>query len=571
MGDVSVPAIEAEPGSPPTGPTDAALAPDMAASSQEAAIKLEHQTQVAAEASRGFQGISLRGLRDVADSNELDVLEAGVSAASAILNELREPMKDFSKHHTELSNWLTMISKLQSRIKETERTVVAVAGATGAGKSSLINAIIGEKKLLPTNSMRACTAVTTELLYNNSQDPQKAYRAEVEFISQRDWDIELDLLFRDLLDETSERPSAWRDHGSDAGIAYAKVQAVYPNLSHEELVKSKPKELASDQAVARLLGTKTNLACATALEMHGMLSRFLDSKKKGSKTKEMALWPIIRAVRVFTRADALSTSVCLVDLPGNLDSNAARSAVANKYMMECTDVWVAARISRAADDKAAKDLLGRSSRIQMKLDGAYNHVTFIATQTDGIDIPEMIDSLDEDGEIQATITREDGLQAAIVETKAKVHNLQKQVGDLEELCRALEAEEEVWEGLQEMQKHGQQVYMPVTTRRPSGSKRRRKGHQEAANGSHSVDGPEKVPLAADEISAKLAELKASADAKSDEMDETERQSEAAKDALAQLQKEREDVAAERARMCVQRRNAYCRDVIRQDFAAGIRE
>lgn len=571
MSDISAPAIKAELDSPQASPTDAALAPDMAAAPQDAAMKLEHPTQVAPEASRGSQNVSLRGLRDLADSEELDVLEAGVSAASAILDELRKPMTDFSKCHSELLNWLNMIGELQSRIKKPDRTVVAVAGATGAGKSSLINAIIGEEKLLPTNSMRACTAVTTELLYNKSQDPQKAYRAEVEFISQRDWDTELDLLFKDLLDETDQRPSAWRDHSSDAGIAYAKVQAVYPDLSHEELVKSKPKELASNQAVARLLGTKKKLVCATAREMHTMLSRFLDSKEKGSKTKEMALWPIIRAVRIFTRADALSTSVCLVDLPGTLDSNAARSAVANKYIMECTDVWIAARISRAVDDKAAKDLLGRLSRIQMKLDGAYNYVTFIATQTDGIDIRDTIDSLDEDGEIQATITREVELRAAIVETKKKVHNLQKRLDDLEELCRTLEAEEEVWDGLKEMQKHGQQVYMPVITRRPNGSKRRRRGQQKVANESHSADGSEKVPLAADEISAKLTELRASADANSDEMDEMERRCEAAKSVLAQLQKESEDVAVERPRMCVQKRNAYCRDAIRQDFAAGIRE
>lgn len=74
-------------------------------------------------------------------------------------------------------------------------------------------------------------------------------------------------------------------------------------------------------------------------------------------------------VRIFCRADALSTGLCIVDLPGIHDSNAARSAVAKRYMAQCTAVWLASNIKRAVDDKAAKELLGRSSRTQLKMDG----------------------------------------------------------------------------------------------------------------------------------------------------------------------------------------------------------
>jgi hypothetical protein len=76
----------------------------------------------------------------------------------------------------------------------------------------------------------------------------------------------------------------------------------------------------------------------------------------------MEYWPLIKVVRIYTKAAALSTGACLVDLPGVQDSNAARAAVAENYMKSCTGLWIVAPITRAVDDKTAKNLLGNSFR-----------------------------------------------------------------------------------------------------------------------------------------------------------------------------------------------------------------
>lgn len=72
------------------------------------------------------------------------------------------------------------------------------------------------------------------------------------------------------------------------------------------------------------------------------------------------------------KAPALSTGAVIVDLPGVHDQNAARAAVAESYMKQCTGLWIVAPITRAVDDKAAKDLLGESFKRQLKMDGGYN-------------------------------------------------------------------------------------------------------------------------------------------------------------------------------------------------------
>lgn len=76
--------------------------------------------------------------------------------------------------------------------------------------------------------------------------------------------------------------------------------------------------------------------------------------------------------RIHVKSPALSTGAVIVDLPGIHDSNAARAAVAENYMKQCTGVWVVAPINRAVDDKAAKSLLGESFKRQLKMDGGFS-------------------------------------------------------------------------------------------------------------------------------------------------------------------------------------------------------
>jgi predicted GTPase len=77
--------------------------------------------------------------------------------------------------------------------------VVGVVGNTEAGKSSVINAMLDEERLVPTNCMRACTAVVTEISWNKSTDPYSKYRAEIEFITKADWEKELVVIMKEFL------------------------------------------------------------------------------------------------------------------------------------------------------------------------------------------------------------------------------------------------------------------------------------------------------------------------------------------------------------------------------------
>lgn len=72
-------------------------------------------------------------------------LEAAVQAGLEILSTLEAPLREVQANE-ETAAWLEQISKIKESAIKT-RTVVGVVGNTGAGKSSVINAMLDEERL----------------------------------------------------------------------------------------------------------------------------------------------------------------------------------------------------------------------------------------------------------------------------------------------------------------------------------------------------------------------------------------------------------------------------------------
>jgi ABC-type glutathione transport system ATPase component len=73
-----------------------------------------------------------------------------------------------------------------------------VVGSTGMGKSTLLNAIIGLRYILPTDDGRACTSVVIEVLWNPAEDPASIYKAKVIFLQESEWQSELEQLYQNI-------------------------------------------------------------------------------------------------------------------------------------------------------------------------------------------------------------------------------------------------------------------------------------------------------------------------------------------------------------------------------------
>ncbi|KAF7191395.1 Nuclear GTPase SLIP-GC [Pseudocercospora fuligena] len=533
-------------------------------------------------------------------------LEAGVEAGLRILSKVEAPLKELGDNQ-DAQNWLAHIAKVREGAKRA-RTVVGVVGNTGAGKSSVINAMLDEERLVPTNCMRACTAVVTELSLNYSNNPATKYRAEIEFIQPEDWQKELKILFQEIFDEGGGFSKEISNPDSDAAIAYAKVRAVYNTYTREMLANTSIESLMGNKKVSNLLGTSKKIAAREPGSFYKQLQQWVDSKEKGSekldkngnqiarKVRDFEAWPLIKVVKIFCKSPALSTGACIVDLPGVHDSNAARAAVAESYMKCCTGLWIVAPITRAVDDKAAKHLLGESFKRQLKYDGTYSAVTFICSKTDDISRMEAADSLGLNDQLAELDEKANELEKKRRELKKSKETAKGKQKDLDASIEQIEDDIDVWEKLSEDLDSGKTVYAPTksTKKRKASrssqqaSKRRRRTLDSDDEEDADYDDSASEPEAEQELEAGTPEApaepltEADVDAKLEELHQLKKEARREKrslgDSLEEIQNlvdsvnvDLADINAKQDAICIAGRNDYSRGAIQQDFAAGVRE
>ncbi|XP_048338522.1 uncharacterized protein LOC125425079 isoform X2 [Sphaerodactylus townsendi] len=209
------------------------------------------------------------------------------------------------------------------------------------------------------------------------------------------------------------------DRKTEAGAACSRVKAVYGRI--DEIA-----ELERMQDVTQHLGTVKHISAGTAADFRKNIEKFIDSRTDNLREmKGGEFWPIVKCVKIqVAQAEVLKTGVVLVDLPGIRDSNAARDSVAKEYLKNCNAVWVVASITRAVDDKTAKEILNGHLRRQLFMDGQFGNLAFVCTKTDSFNISDIVRDLDLREEIQPLEEELEELEhqrAQVAEEKNHLH------------------------------------------------------------------------------------------------------------------------------------------------------
>jgi ribosome biogenesis GTPase A len=545
-------------------------------------------------------------------------LEAEIEKGMTLSDQLKTKLSKQAAQSADARQWVQQIDELKKQ-NVAQRTIIGVVGNTGAGKSSVINALLDEERLVPTNCMRACTAVVTEISYNDDNDEESKYCAQIEFIKPEEWEKELKMIYSEMLDSNGNVSRESANDETEAGVAYAKIKAVYPKMTKEELAQSTIERLMKDETVNAVLGKSINVKESRPAQFYKRLQHYVDSKEKSQALKkkdreeakaakeagiskekgrqaprEMEYWPLIKVVKIQTKAEALSTGAVIVDLPGVHDANAARASIAEGYMKQCTGLWIVAPINRAVDDKAAKSLLDESFKRQLKYDGTYSRVTFICSKTDDISITEASDSLNLQDEMAVSWDEVDKIEAKQITLKEQTTELKDSKAAFGDILNESDDLLEIWDSLKDDVEGGRTVYAPADkTSRKRKQADKKKSRKSINSGRRDSDGDEDddstsdvddsasedegdstdkgEPLTEDVVDAKIEELKAQKKQARRQRAEFDVQIKDINKELENLRGKKDELEAGMSAICIAGRNTYSKSAIQMDFASGIKE
>ncbi|XP_051243556.1 nuclear GTPase SLIP-GC-like isoform X31 [Dicentrarchus labrax] len=339
-----------------------------------------------------------------------------------ILSDVKEIMKRVRERIPNQGN--QKLNKfLKDKIGELEtdkREMVGVFGKTGAGKSSLINAVIGEKNLLPSGRVSACTSVMIKVEANLNSP---MYKADIEFITKEEWKDELWSL-HSFLEENAAQENEDDDDYRDF---VEKLSALYG----EEWKNKSPENLMDYKYFKEIpefyISSKKRLKCKSAKELSEQFVRYIRSDSTDGEGKDVKswYWPLVKCVTIRVPNNDLLKHVTLVDLPGNGDRNKSRDKMWKEVVGNCSTVWIVTDINRAAAEKEPWEIL-KSACSLMGNGGQCQLIHFICTKSDVIEDSDDLSAAD----VRALILKENSkAKDKVREEFSKLNRIKKHFSD----------------------------------------------------------------------------------------------------------------------------------------------
>ncbi|KAF2130344.1 hypothetical protein P153DRAFT_375119 [Dothidotthia symphoricarpi CBS 119687] len=251
---------------------------------------------------------------------------------------------------------------------------LAVAGDTGAGKSALLNAIMGVDNLtIEGDEGGACTCVITE--FSQSPPTQTApFAAEVEFfcldVCRK---LVTDLFsqwFRvkqkqrqnpeDVDDEDTSQMSTARTCLNDMfadrlGFESAEAFMSTATSADDPKVLGQFLKWTTDIHQMFVQDGETSVTFeastpATLVEQYHPFTRAISVANFKGKPMRFSPWPVVKVIRVTLNSPLLQQDIIISDIPGASDVNYFRIDNAKRHLQSCDITIVVGKIDRVVDN-----------------------------------------------------------------------------------------------------------------------------------------------------------------------------------------------------------------------------
>ncbi|KAG9499701.1 hypothetical protein J7337_008160 [Fusarium musae] len=356
-----------------------------------------------------------RTCHDEDDVNRLKIKEKAVQRAEEECRRIRGILDHFLKTNEldrmdaiimgkqMIEHWITEHDRIR-RKHQNLRILVGVEGPTGAGKSSFLGSLLGISELFPSGQEAAATAVVGKVSWNWVDAPGFEFRAKVIFRNKADVERDLENLLQDLNQLSSllvENAENAKNQGGLAKDQADSISVIRSSIEHQlpkvnavwgfeeaalaELARPCPEESSYSQMVQNILNTNPKALhflnsgierfnASKSKDLADAIKPFLDSTPgKHGGFNQFSAWPLVKEVRIYTKADILKTGITLVDLPGCGDVVESRSEVAGQFSNRLDVRLVVSPIIRATDEKQGQALMRNGfDEAQMKISGKLN-------------------------------------------------------------------------------------------------------------------------------------------------------------------------------------------------------
>lgn len=275
----------------------------------------------------------------------------------------------------ELASWQRELEQIRGLVDRPAQVRIALIGTTGAGKSSFLNAVLGQE-VLPIGVMEPCTAFVTAVTV--SQDSK--YHATVEFCSRDEWERDLAALLSSLQSGEEEQGGGGAEERRIREAARKRVEAVFGLAAGELTAAMVLDGLTVPEEVERIWGDGGQEA--KHFEDAKDLLQYLRDLVRGSSR----VWPLVTRVSLSGPYPWLSGGIELVDLPGLNDPNAARVDVTREYLRTSPFVWLVFSMVRGLTADVKRVLEEEKLLRLLVMSGSLGALSLVGTKADDVDV-----------------------------------------------------------------------------------------------------------------------------------------------------------------------------------------